>query len=150
MQGCSRAAWSPALLHQLNDAMLAPTRLVRMSARFSDRFRDTGRSLRTVFACMGVLLISSFLCSPSRCNPPISLHPVPFWPPTMCSATYLSGTQRRRHPCGPDPPISHDGEPAQLFGMETEAVTGGATAEKWRPVKADVTHQFEIVAQLLR
>jgi predicted transglutaminase-like cysteine proteinase len=36
---------------------------------------------------------------------------------------------------------------AQLFGMDTEPVTGGSLLNKWRRVQADITKDLEVVAQ---
>jgi len=38
----------------------------------------------------------------------------------------------------------------QLFGMETEPVTGGSLLNEWRRVEVDITNDLEVVAHARR
>ena len=44
-------------------------------------------------------------------------------------------------------PTATGGKPAELFGLDTEPVVGGALTEKWRRVEAEITRDREAVAQ---
>jgi hypothetical protein len=48
------------------------------------------------------------------------------------------------------PSTARDKEADQLFGMETEPVTGGSLLNEWRRVEVDITNDLEVVAHARR
>jgi predicted transglutaminase-like cysteine proteinase len=119
-----------------------------MSAHFSSQSAmHQGGSLWTMFACMGVLLIGSIQMSEPLQPADDFAAPRYVQPANYVQHDKPVGDAANKASMLSDPTISHDGQPARLFGMETEPVASGAILEKWTSVKADLAQEFETLAR---
>jgi predicted transglutaminase-like cysteine proteinase len=121
----------------------------RSSASFPTRdAANPGVRLRVIVAWTCILLAGSLsgfepLLSPSY-STPASFVPADYQGPTPFTEdrTNMSMVSPL-----PDPTPIEEEKSAQLFSMDTEAVTWGGVWDKWRRVKVDIAQDLEIVAR---
>jgi predicted transglutaminase-like cysteine proteinase len=121
----------------------------RLSASFPTQdATNLGVRLFAIVAWTGILLVGAVSGFEPLLSPSYST------PASFVSADYQGTTpftedrtNKGKVSSLPDPSSREEEKSAQLFSMETKAVTAGGVWDKWRRVKVDIGRDLEIVAR---
>jgi predicted transglutaminase-like cysteine proteinase len=107
----------------------------------STAFKNCGLAGRTAFDRWKVIVTLGLLCAAAlyvRELPKLLIDPAIS---NALTADYVGAAASE------NPSTLPGGKPAELFGMDTEPVFGGALPEKWQRVEAEIARDREAIAQ---